>query len=303
MRNILGDTQMKFIYTILLVLLVCFSFLRAQVPNEGFENWTAGEPDFWTTNNSDPDITITQSNSAHSGSFALKGECIPFVPPFLPVLGPVALCAGANDEGFPIEFRYNSLKGFYKFNSQNGDQIFVALEVNNGTQTIGVGSIALNSASSYTQFEVPIIYVDPTTPNKCILSFQILNPGSGVPISVGSEMYIDDLELSMDVVSDVEDEFQPVTFSLEQNYPNPFNPSTKIRYSIPSVTLSGVEESRVQLKVYDILGNELGTLVNEEKPAGNYEVDFNASQLSSGIYLYKLQTGSFVETKKMILLR
>ena len=105
----------------------------------------------------------------------------------------------------------------------------------------------------------------------------------------------------------------PTNFELSQNYPNPFNPSTKIRYSIPSVTLSGVEGSRVQLKVYDVLGNEVATLVNEEKPAGSYEVDFsaiggsasggNASQLSSGIYLYKLTAGNFIQTRKMILVK
>ena len=77
-------------------------------------------------------------------------------------------------------------------------------------------------------------------------------------------------------------------FYLEQNYPNPFNPSTKIKYTIPSVTLSGVEGSLVTLKVYDILGNEVTTLVNEEKSAGTYEVDFDAAGLSSGIYFYKL---------------
>jgi hypothetical protein len=92
-------------------------------------------------------------------------------------------------------------------------------------------------------------------------------------------------------------------FDLYQNYPNPFNPTTTINYTIPSVTLSRVEGSRVQLKVYDVLGNEIATLVNEEKSAGNYQVSFNASQLSSGIYFYKLQSESFVETKKMILLR
>ena len=103
----------------------------------------------------------------------------------------------------------------------------------------------------------------------------------------------------------------PIEFSLEQNYPNPFNPYTKIKYTIPNVTLSGVEGSRVALKVYDVLGNEIATLVNEEKPAGNYEVNFNASKLSSGVYFYELRvedpsTSSgkdFVETKKMILLR
>jgi hypothetical protein len=95
----------------------------------------------------------------------------------------------------------------------------------------------------------------------------------------------------------------PVTFNLYQNYPNPFNSSTSIHYTISNVTLSGVEGSRVQLKIYDILGNEIATLVNEEKPAGSYLVDFDASQLSSGIYFYKLQSGSFVETKKMTLLK
>gem|GEM_PF-2659541 len=101
----------------------------------------------------------------------------------------------------------------------------------------------------------------------------------------------------------VEVEIVPNKFELSQNYPNPFNPSTKIKYTIPNVTLSGVEGSRVQLKVYDILGNEVATLINEEKPAGVYEVEFNASNLSSGVYLYKLTAGSFTETKKMTVLK
>lgn len=85
-------------------------------------------------------------------------------------------------------------------------------------------------------------------------------------------------------------------FTLAQNYPNPFNPATKIQYSIP-------QRSDVTLKVYDVLGNEIAILVNEEKERGVYSVNFDASGLASGIYFYKLQAGSFVETKKMILLR
>ncbi len=92
----------------------------------------------------------------------------------------------------------------------------------------------------------------------------------------------------------------PKNFGLEQNYPNPFNPSTKIRFSIPNV---GAELAPTILKVYDVLGNEVATLVNEYREAGIYEINFNANSLSSGIYFYKLQAGSFVETKKMILLR
>ena len=92
-------------------------------------------------------------------------------------------------------------------------------------------------------------------------------------------------------------------YKLAQNFPNPFNPSTKIKFAIKNTILFGDEGSRVQLKVYDVLGNEVATLVDEFMPAGSYEVDFNASQLASGMYLYRLIAGPFVETKKMILLR
>ena len=99
---------------------------------------------------------------------------------------------------------------------------------------------------------------------------------------------------------DDQQNIQPSSFSLRQNYPNPFNPSTIIQYQVSS-------NSQVSLKVYDVLGNEVATLVNEEKPAGSYEVEFKSSvgnvQLASGIYFYKLQAGSFVETKKMQLLK
>ncbi|MCZ6704098.1 MAG: T9SS type A sorting domain-containing protein, partial [Ignavibacteria bacterium] len=85
-------------------------------------------------------------------------------------------------------------------------------------------------------------------------------------------------------------------FCLHQNYPNPFNPSTKIKYSIPN-------EAIVIIKVYDILGNEVKTLVNEEKIIGNYEIEFDGRNLSSGIYLYRMQAGIFNDTKKLILIR
>jgi hypothetical protein len=83
---------------------------------------------------------------------------------------------------------------------------------------------------------------------------------------------------------------------LYQNYPNPFNPNTVISYQLP-VT------GNVTLKVYDILGNEVATLVNEEKQPGVYEVEFDSEGLSSGIYFYQLRTGNFTQVKKMILLR
>ncbi len=88
----------------------------------------------------------------------------------------------------------------------------------------------------------------------------------------------------------------PTDFKLEQNYPNPFNPSTIITFQIPEAGL-------VSLKVYDLLGREVATLVDEHKTAGSYDVEFNASELSSGVYFYKLITGSSAQVKKMIYLR
>ena len=92
------------------------------------------------------------------------------------------------------------------------------------------------------------------------------------------------------------DLFHPLRYSLEQNYPNPFNPITKIKYSI-------TQSSFVGLQFYDILGNEIETLVNEEKTSGVYEIVFNAANLSSGIYFYQLKAGNFIQTRKMILLK
>jgi len=88
----------------------------------------------------------------------------------------------------------------------------------------------------------------------------------------------------------------PLHFSLEQNYPNPFNPTTTIVYGLR-------EKTNVELKVFDVLGREVETIVNSEQDAGYYEIEFNASKLASGIYFYRLQAGSFVETKKMVLMK
>ena len=98
-------------------------------------------------------------------------------------------------------------------------------------------------------------------------------------------------------VTDVESEkIPPENFLLFQNYPNPFNPTTTINYSIP-------EEGNVEMKVYDVLGNEVATLVNEEKAPGNYVTVLDASSFASGIYIYTLRINNFVQTKKMILMK
>lgn len=115
-------------------------------------------------------------------------------------------------------------------------------------------------------------------------------PNSGV---INAEWYDWNLPFTTDVeqISGL-----PSNFSLSQNYPNPFNPTTKIEYSIP-------EASFVQLKVYDILGNEVATVVNQEQNAGTYRADFSAENLASGFHIAKLQAGNYTKTIKMTLLK
>ena len=88
----------------------------------------------------------------------------------------------------------------------------------------------------------------------------------------------------------------PEQYKLEQNYPNPFNPITVISYSIPNT-------ANVKIKIFDITGREIRQLINEVKEAGRYEIKFDGSNLATGIYFYKLESGSFVSTKRMVLIK
>jgi len=137
-------------------------------------------------------------------------------------------------------------------------------------------------------------------------SIQLIVKKDGLRIDSLSQPFHADFGLSVD-----DQDRNPNEFSLSQNYPNPFNPSTKIKFEVPDQSaVSGRNETRlVTLKVYDVLGNEIATLVNEEKQPGTYEVEFNVVgtsrdlSLPSGIYFYQLKAGDYVKTRKMILLK
>ncbi|MBU0476172.1 MAG: Ig-like domain-containing protein [Bacteroidetes bacterium] len=135
---------------------------------------------------------------------------------------------------------------------------------------------------------------DSLTLNSIVIRQADLGNNSGA-------VYFDDLQT--DIVLPVKENPKniPSKFVLEQNYPNPFNPSTVIKYSIPNAGKS--EMSNVKLVVYDILGSKVATLVNEKQVAGNYEIKFDAANLSSGVYIYQLQSGGFLKSRKMVLLK
>src|SRR5690606_23697391 len=149
------------------------------------------------------------------------------------------------------------------------------------------------AATVYTQFAVPISYFAEGQPDSAQISIVIGDTSSSD--AAGSIALIDDLFYGG--VVDVDDKNITITnFKLNQNYPNPFNPATIIEYSIPN-------ESFVQLKVFDMLGNEISVLVNENQSPGNYKKLFSGENLASGTYLVQLRAGNFVKSFKMTLLK
>lgn len=166
---------------------------------------------------------------------------------------------------------------------------------NNGTVWVGhetgVASYDGSTWTYYNSSNSPLPEYDGTT--QLVYDIQVDENNNKYFLTLFGGVYI----YNESVINDRESEDAiPNKFKLSQNYPNPFNPSTTISYSIP-------EASKVSLKVYDILGKEVAELINTEKPAGTYDVNFDAYNLSSGVYFYTIKAGKFIQTKKMVLMR
>jgi hypothetical protein len=156
--------------------------------------------------------------------------------------------------------------------------------------TVGEGGIILYTVNSGNNW----IQLSSGTTNDL---HSVYFPSSDTGYAVGNNGTIRKTSNALTVVTPVSN-IIPEYFSLMQNYPNPFNPSTKIKFNIPAGN-----NDNIQLEIFDILGREVRTLVNENLNPGVYEVDFNATELTSGVYFYKLSSGKFVDTKKMIIMK
>jgi hypothetical protein len=271
------------------------SVSSAQIPNAGFENWTSGSPTDWITDNAPPVFSpITQSSDAHSGTSSMQGSTVQYsVQGVAAVVPPTAYAES------PITIRYSSLKGWYKFTPVGGDSLRVHAVFSKGGVPMGYTIFSTGAVtSSFAQFTSPIIYITSDVPDDAYIEMSIESPATP---NVGSTFKIDDL--SFGAATDVQESFsaKPSVFALSQNYPNPFNPSTKITYQIPN-------EGTVRLEIYDVMGRTMTTLVNEEKPAGQFTVPFDGSKFTSGIYFYRINVitrdgKSFSQTNKMILIK
>ncbi len=285
---------MKIIIFFLLFFVSIFTgFSLAQIPNSGFENWEIdpdgnNNPVGWQTTNSTPIITVEPYSPGCQGSYAMKVKTI---NAGFALSGVATLMTAFN-------FSQRSAKFFacIKSNIMTGDQAFIILGLMKGDSIVAAMDSCTfkidSTISQFTTIEFPISYLSNLIPDSLILIV-----ASGLANGqVGTELIVDEIGFSGGSTNISDDINLPQNFDLHQNYPNPFNPDTKIKYSIPA-------SSFISLKIYDVLGNEIAVLVNEEKDRGVYTVNFNASQFASGLYLYRLQADNFVETKKMLLLK
>jgi len=284
------------LFTLIVITVFLFSVSFAQPLNNSFENWdgTTGMPIDWFAN----PPAVSQTNIAQQGSSSAHLEVVDFFGyPYPPVMQSLTSTAG----GHPVSEKHGSLQGWYQLMPLGNDALWVSVYMYQGQQTnvVGAGAMIFSAATSgWTQFTVPIFYTpDSPNPENTIISIILADTtGSGESGTIGSMGYVDNLSFTGPATDVEQIGGIPQDYILKQNYPNPFNPSTKIEYSIP-------EESFVELKIFDILGNKIVTLVNEQQAAGSYRVDFNANNKSAGLYFARLSANDFTKVIKMTLLK
>lgn len=282
---------MKMFRSYLLLSLLSVTALKAQIPNSGFENWSGGDPTGWATNNAAAYnlICVLQSNDAAAGSSSAKLT----VASYNGIdMGPLL------STSFRVTEKILNISGYYKFNSLQNDILSIAVTVSKNGTVIGEGMLDITTASTaYKSFKVGLNYAIDNTPDECKIIFVIGSKDNQTSAHLGSFALVDNLSYNNLGSSDVADALSvPAKFNLQQNYPNPFNPETKIKYSLS-------KGNYVTIKVYDILGNEISTLVNRFRNAGEYEVEFNAAGLPSGVYIYKMVAGNIMLSRKMQLIK
>jgi hypothetical protein len=266
-----------------------------QIPNSGFENWVGGDPTIpegWITNNAAPAYTpILRTDVAYMDQYAVYLRMVYFgslvIPPFMQSIP------------FPVTEYHGSVMGYYQFYPfEDTEILYIAAWFMEGGQVVGAGGIDIGTpTSTYTAFNFPIEYIsDSVVPDSAYIWIGMADTSVTGPTQAAGYAYVDELSLGPPTGVHEISSGIPESFNLKQNFPNPFNPSTNIEYSIP-------EASFVQLKVYDILGNEVASLVSEEQSAGTYRADFTGQNLSSGLYIAELIAGNFKKTIKMSLMK
>ena len=257
-----------------------FSFSFAQeIPNPSFEEWIIGAPVGWFG------FGIGQSSDSYDGNYAaaiqvLNDNTVPL------------LIAGEVVPGINISERYDSFKGYYKFNSNGNDVLKVDVIMGFSGEVVGNGSVQIPEipTSDWTEFTVPISYSSTETPNDALIFFSITNDEGTA--TAGSNAIVD--FVSFDEVTGIEQLSGLTKESVHlKNFPNPFDLSTTISFDIEKST-------KVSLEVYNLTGQKVSTILkNELINSGNHKFRFDSMDIPSGLYFYTLSTDNYIVTCKM----
>lgn len=247
---------------------------HAQIPNPGFESWSAGDPTGWVTTNVVPAglVNVTQTSDSHTGPSALQGEVVDFFStPMAPVIQ-----SGPGGTGFAITERYGSFDLWYKFTSVGGDKFSVNVALEKNGNPIAQGAVALpQTVTGFTQLSVPLAYTTGEVPDRAIIQLSITGPVTGSDVHTGSVMIIDDLLFSFATgITDKHAATLPGRI-----YPNPSSGSINLDIQ------QGIQEGTIAVTLYDLRGRQV---FSQTIPAADQTVDL---QLPDGVYVIKVQAG------------
>jgi hypothetical protein len=289
----LADAHKARLLSLCLLVTLFSSLAVGQIPFTGFENWETDpdsnfNPQGWQTTNSFPLVNVERYAPGYHGNYAMKVKTL---NPGFPFPGVATLQVPYNFSQIPTR-----LSAWIKSTLMPGDHAYFIVALMRGDSVIASpGDCTYRIDTTFSQFtyrEFPIALRSNLIPDSLIL---IIASGLGTG-QVGTELIVDELAFTTGTSSVSLKELLPGSFSLHQNYPNPFNPTTAISYQLSAV-------SKIKLVIYDLLGREIAVLVDETKAPGSYAVTFDGAGLASGVYLYRMQAGSFTETKRLLLLR
>ena len=247
-----------------------------QIPNAGFESWTAGDPDNWATSNAPPAglVNITQTTDIHTGSYAVRGDVIDF---FGTPMGPV-IQSGPGATGFAISEQYHSLELYYKFTGVGGDKFSVNVELYKTGNIIAQGAAALPATvTTYTHLTVPLNYLTGDVPDLAIIQISITGPVTGNDVHTGSVMFVDDLLFSFS--TGIENISGPDVTT--KCYPNPAS-------DFVNIPLQEDVSGNIVLSVFDTFGKEVKRITGQPQQSGMGILQFSVEDLSSGLYLYSI---------------
>jgi hypothetical protein len=282
-------------FMIVLLLALGSSGALGQVPNAGFENWVTDadtnlNPVGWETTNSHPTVVnVERVSPGVQGLYAMKVKTVN--------VGIVFPGVAMLKIPFSFSVRPTQFSAWIRSTRVGGDIAYIILGLMKGDSIVAsVDSCTFKVDTSYSQFtqrQFRIAYQSNLTPDSLVL---IVASGLGTG-HVGTEIIIDEIAFNSGGATDVKlSDMLPHGFGLSQNFPNPFNPSTIIRYQVAA-------PGHVTLKIFDLLGREVTTLVDETRSPGEHTVSWNAGDAASGVYIYRLQSGTSVESKKLVVLR